>query len=64
MKAFEFMWNNRSQVLALTSQHLVLVLVSIGVAIVITAGEICAAKSFGTNHQKLRGRCVCHHSNG
>jgi len=35
MKAFEFMWNNRSQVLALTSQHLVLVLVSIGVAIVI-----------------------------
>jgi osmoprotectant transport system permease protein len=35
MSAFTFMWNNRSQMIALTSEHLVLVFVSIAVAILI-----------------------------
>src|SRR5690242_16753007 len=35
MKVFAFMWNNRSQVVQLTSEHLLLVLISILIAIII-----------------------------
>src|SRR5690242_6892761 len=35
MKVFTFMWNNRAQMISLTSEHLLLVLASIALAIVI-----------------------------
>ena len=35
MKVFTFMWNNRSQVVQLTTEHLLLVLISILIAIII-----------------------------
>ena len=35
MKVAEFMWNNQSEILRLTGQHLILVLISIAVAILI-----------------------------
>jgi osmoprotectant transport system permease protein len=35
MKVFTFMWNNRSQVVQLTAEHLLLVLISILIAIII-----------------------------